>query len=893
MGWTKRWGKRLRTLLRRDAVERELDEELAFHLEMETRKNLRAGMTPEEARRRARIAFGGVEKAKEEVRDARALGWVTGMALDFKLGGRMMARYPGLTVVGGLAIAFAIAVGAATFEVVTQLVHPRLPLPAGDRVVGVRNWDAAANRVEGRALHDFAAWRRELRSVEELGAFRTQARNLATGAGGVEPVPVAEISASAFRLARVPPLLGRALAPADEEPGAPAVIVIGHDEWRRRFGGDPGVVGTTVRLGGVPHTVVGVMPEGFAFPVSHSFWVPLRVNPLDHAPGGGPEIAVFGRLAPGATLGRARAELAALGRRAAADFPDTHRHLRPEVMPYAESILPMRLDWAFRASVYSINLAVVTFLALVCANVAALMFARTATREAEIAVRTALGASRGRVVMQLFAEALVLGGAAAVVGLAAAGGGLRWGLAVFESVTMRLPFWISPRLSPATVLYAALLAVLAAGIAGVLPALRATRGLQARLRQAALGSPGLGFGRVWTGVIVTQVAVTTVFLPIALSGGADIANARAVKADFAAEEFLSARLVTDREAGGDTSRAALAARARAVYGELERRLAAEPGVRGVTFATLLPRMDHPQRRIEVDGPAAAAPDPRGHRVGSSGVAADYFDVLGAPVVSGRPFHSGDAAAGGRAVIVNQTFVDRVLGGRNPVGRRVRYLETGEGVASAEPGPWHEIVGVARDLAMTAGDPGEGAGIYHPADAAAEPSIHLVVRVGREAGAFAPRLQGLAAEVDPTLRLYDVLPLDQIQRDLMLTYGFWFRVALLASGVILLLSAAGIHAIMSFTVARRTREIGIRIALGADRRRIVTGVFSRALRQVALGIVIGLGLLVVMTGGIRSARVAGLLAAGMGLVTGASLLACVVPTRRALRVEPTEALRADG
>jgi len=898
MGWTKRWSRRLRALVRKDAVERELDEELAFHLEMETAKNLRAGMAPEEARRRAAITFGGVERFKEEVRDSRRLGWVTGMSLDFRLGARMLFKYPGLTLVGGLAIAFAIAVGAATFEVVTQLVHPSLPLDEGRRVVGIRNWDAAAYRVQARALHDFAAWRVELRSVEQLGAYRRLERNL-TVEGATEPVQVAEISASAFRLARVPPLLGRALVEADEQPGAPPVVVIGHGEWRRRFGGDPGVVGRTVRLGNTRSTVVGVMPEGFGFPVSDGFWTPLRLSALDHPRGQGPEIGVFGRLAPGATLREARAEIATHGRRAAADFPDTHRHLRPEVLPYAESIFPIRVGWAMRASVYSVNLAVLMFLVLVCANVAALLFARTATRDGEIVVRTALGASRGRIVVQLFTEALVLGGVAVVLGLLAAGFGLRWGMGVFESVTMELPFWFHAGLSPATLLYAALLTVLGAGIAGALPALKTTRGLQARLREAGVGSPGTGFGRLWTGVIVTQVAFTVAFLPIALSAEADIAAARSVRADFAAEEFLSARLELDREtapgAAADTSRAAHLARLRTTYAALERRLAAEPGVAGVTFADLLPRMDHPQRRVEVDGGGAAPADSaRGLRVSSASVDADYFEVLGAPVLAGRPFHPGDLESARGVVIVNRSFVDRVLGGRNPLGRRVRYAGSGDGDegADAEPGPWHEIVGVVPELGMTMGDAGEGAGIYHPVAPGAAPPVHVAVRVRGGPESLAPRLRDLAASVDPGLRVYEVLPLDQVQRDLMATYGFWLRVALLASGVVLLLSTAGIYSIMSFTVSRRTREIGIRVALGADRRRIVAAIFSRSLAQIGLGVVVGTVLVVALAGGIRSARMAVLLSSGLGLMVAAGTLACIVPTRRALRIEPTEALRAE-
>jgi hypothetical protein len=323
----------------------------------------------------------------------------------------MLVKYPGLTIIGGLAMAFAIWVGAGAFEFVSQIVDPRLPIHEGHRVVALRNWDAAAGTAERQVLHDFAAWRTDLRTVSELGAYRATERNLITADGLAEPVEVAEISASAFRLTRVPPVLGRALTDADERPDAPPAAVIGHDVWQRRFGGDPDVVGRVVRLGSAPTTIVGVMPEGYGFPVAQNLWVPLRVSALEHARGEGPGLDLFGRLAPGVTLEQAQAELTTLGRRAAADWPDTHRHLRPQVIPYARSVFDVSGMEA--VLLRSTNVFVAMLLVLVCGNVALLMFARAATREAELVVRSALGASRGRIVTQLFAEALVLGALAA------------------------------------------------------------------------------------------------------------------------------------------------------------------------------------------------------------------------------------------------------------------------------------------------------------------------------------------------------------------------------------------------------------------------------------------------------------------------------------------------
>jgi predicted permease len=910
-----------RGLRRGPALQAEMDEEFRLHMELRAADLVRAGLAPAEAARRARLEFGSTERYKEEGRRSRGLhrfdqlhvSW-----LDFKLGFRMLGRYPGLTLVGGFAMAFAIWAGAGAYEFVHQVVSPTLPLAEGDRVVGLQNWDAAESRTDRQALHDFATWRRELRSVRDLGAFRIADRNLITRGGDAEPIEVAEISAAAFRVARVAPLLGRTLADADERPGATPVVVVGHDVWQRRFAGAPDVVGRTVRLGSTQRTVVGVMPAGYAFPISQSVWVPLRLDELEHSRGEGPDIRIFGRLAPGATLEAAQAELAALGRRAAADFPRTNEHLRPQVMPYAQSILSLSGTEALL--VRSTNIFLVMFLVLVCGNVALLMFARAATRESEIVVRSALGASRGRIVAQLFAEALVLGGVATAIGLAATGFGMRWAMRVVMVELQngaRLPFWFTPSVSPETVLYAVVLTVLGAIISGVMPALKVTGGLQARLREAGAGGGGLRFGGIWTAVIVSQVAVTVAFPMTAFFVHRDAVQIRAIAADFPAAEYLSVQLRMDREtaegAPADTSRAAFLARFRVTTEELERRLAAEPGVAGVTFADRLPRMYHPARLADLDegGAAPLHRDYPAYRVSSASVDADYFDVLQAPILRGRSFHSGDAIAGdsvagtprarGGVVIVNQSFVNLVLGGRNPIGRRVRFRHFEESEAEwsdgAEAGPWHEIVGVVQDMGMAAGTDPKVAGIYHPLAPDATYPLHMAVHVRGDPAAFTPRLRAVAFAVDPTLQLDRIVPMHELSDGELQFLGFWFRITVFVSAIAVMLSLAGIYAVMSFTVSRRTREIGIRVALGADRRRVALTIFRRPLTQVAFGVLAGgvlMALLMIAASGFavrpKAMALLALYAAFMMLVC---MLACIVPTRRALRIEPTEALRGDG
>ncbi len=833
--------------------------------------------------------------------------------LDFKLGFRMLVKYPGLTLVGALAIAFAIWMGAGAFEFISQVVRPTLPLPDGDRIVGVRVRDAESSRLLEPRLDNFERWRHELRTLDELGAYRTRGRNLITGEGLGEPLRIAEISPAGFRVARVAPLLGRGLVEADGQSGATAVAVIGHDVWQRRFGGDSGVVGRTVQLGNEQTTIVGVMPEGFGFPVAHSVWVPLRLNALDFAPEGMQMLAVFGRLAPGASLEDAQAELAAWGRRAAADHPDTHRHLRPRVLPYAKSVvyLPNIAALGFSA----MNLFLVMLLLLVTSNVALLMFARAAAREGELAVRTALGATRGRIITQLFAEALVLAGLGAVLGLAASRWGLRWMQGVIEADVAggglfngMLPFWFRPGLSPATVLYSVGLTILAATVIGVVPGLKVTRGLRARLQRASAGGGGFRFGGVWTAVIVAQVAMTVTFPAAAYIAQSEARQIHEIRIPFSAHEFLTARLEMDREHAAETlaeiRAEQRAERFTAAFRDLEQRLLADPAVTGVTYGERLPLMYHPHRLIEIDegGAAPLHPSwPEGYRVSSAAVDPDFFEVLNTPIVTGRGFGSGDLAGGARSIVVNQSFVERVLGGRNPIGRRVRYVfleeRRGDPSWSPEDEPWYEIVGVVPDMGTSAGDEDPKiAAFYHPASPGDVAPLQLAVHLRGDPTAFPPRLRALAAAVDPDLRLYDPMPLSEVTSSDLLLIAFWFWLIIGVSVVALVLSLAGIYSVMAFTVAQRTREIGIRVALGAPARSILGGIFRRPLRQLALGIGVG-GLFAGAL--VSAAESTGPTAAGAAmflgyvvLMTGVCLLACFVPTRRALGVEPTEALRAE-
>ena len=894
---------------RRSAVDADMNEEFRLHLDLRTEDLMRSGMSRQAATRQARLEFGCVETHMEAGAHARGLRRFDGLRvswLDFKLGLRMLGRYPGLTIIGGLAMAFAIWVGAGAFEMVRQLVHPRIPLDEGNRIVALQLWDSKARQPEPRLLHDFEAWRTQLTSIEELSAYRTLQRNLIVEQNTSAPVVVAEVSASAFRVARVPPLMGRALVSSDEKKEAPNVVVLGYDTWQACLGGDPHVIGRRVRIGTSPATIVGVMPKGFRFPLIHDAWMPLRLNALDYAVGESPALSgVFGRLAHSTSLDEAQIELTTVSARRAADFPDTHRNLRARLMPYSESYI--KLSTGDSLMMMSVNVFLVMLLALVAGNVALLMFARAATRENEIIVRGALGAGRGRIVAQFFAEALVLGGMATLVGLTAVRFTLQWAYHAILGQSVALPFWFTDQLAPATIIYSLLLTVLGAAIAGVLPALKITRSLEARLRAAAAGASGVRFGGIWTAVIISQVAVTVGFPVTTYLVRRDIAKWETLDVGFSSAQYLSVRLETDREAvsnaspGADSRRRFVAA-SRATIEELRRRLVADPAVLGVTFAERLPRMYHPARLIEVDAGGAAprrAEWPNGYRVSSAAVDASYFEVLQAPIEIGRGFTAAEMQGEHRVVVVNESFVRRVLGDRSPIGRRLRYVrfeEWGDRHADEQPGPWFEIVGVVRDMGMSVGefDP-KISGIYHPLSDTSAASVNMAVHVRGDPEAFAARLRAVAYTVDPSLRLHDVQRLDKVGSSEVRLLMFWLRMTLIVTAVALVLALSGIYAVLSFIVSRRTREIGVRVALGASARHVVLTIFKRPLLQVSGGVVVGMVLVVALTrmatSDMTPSQFATIVAYSC-LMLLVCMLACIVPTRRALNVQPTQALKSE-
>jgi putative ABC transport system permease protein len=618
---------------------------------------------------------------------------------DCTLAFRMLRKYPGLTLAGGLALAIAIGVGAGWYDVIGKIVAPTIPLPQGDRLVWIETRNTLTSAPEPRVLRDFLDWRRSLQTIDDLGVYRTHTRNLVViGDAQPEPILVAELTAAAFGAARVPPLIGRALLDSDEAAGAPGVVVLGHDVWQRSLGGR-NVLGSVVKLGDTPATVVGVMPKGFAYPVNHDAWMPLSLR-ASYEPLEGDAVSVVGRLADGVSRQQAHAEMRLFGERTAAALPATHAHLRPRVVRFGGA--PDDLDIA---QVGLRNLPALLVLSIACLSVGTLIYARTATREAEIAVRSALGATRARIMGQLFVEALVLASVAVPVGLVAADRALAWGIESANRAGGGAPFWMTPGLKLSTILYAAGLAVAGAAMLSVLPALKVTRArVQPHLANLGSGGATLRFGRVWTAAMIVQVALTAIGIPVALESVSETIRKVQMRAEFPSREYTAARVHMDQPFAGETSPAFDQQRAQ-TFEALAGRIAQEPGVVAVTYT------DQPvglgaARFAEVESSAGATPVHEG-AFRTTAVDPGFFDAFDRPVIAGRAFHRGDVASSAPIIIVNEAFArafSRETGRGTPIGVRLRFavMSGDDDEVGARPRawePWGEIVGVVRDFGL--------------------------------------------------------------------------------------------------------------------------------------------------------------------------------------------------
>jgi putative ABC transport system permease protein len=794
------------------------------------------------------------------------------LARDLRVGFRTLRTHPGHTAASLVALGLGIGLTTATFSIVDGLLLRGLPFPEGERLMLLGSEDPARG-LHGAPvdLHDFADWARRQRSFEALAAFDIGTATLTTR-GGAERLDASAMSAATLRLLRVEPAMGRGFEPRDEAPGAAPVALLGWRVWKDRFGGDPRIVGRGVRLNGGSATVVGVMPEGFRFPWAQEVWTPLTALTAEAgatARGQGEPVVVLGRLRRGVTLRQARIEMESIARALALEYPRTNAGLGVLVKPYVEFVMGDPIEMALVTMLG----AVLAVLLLACINVASLGMARAAQRSREIAVRTALGAGRARVAAQMLVESLLLAGAGAALGLGLA----RLGIGLFDGVLagQNPPFWDQVRLDPASLLFA-LAATLTAGLlSGLAPALRAARtDLHQALEDEGRGATSLRLGWFNRGVVVAELALSCALLVGAGLMIKSVLEAQSQPLGFATRGILTFRVAVFPE------RVPRPADRAAFYGRLLERLAAIPGVQAAAGAETLPGNRSGSTRYGVEGHAygSTADQPLAHAVA---VTPGLFAACRVPLLAGRDFGPMDTVAAPPVAIVNRSLARQAWPGQDPLGKRLR-LPPGATVEG-----WRTVVGVVPDLKMDGLEDRRPEGFYLPVSQRGPERLSFAVRAAGPPLALAPALRAAVAGLDRDTPIYFVQTMDRMldgNRFATRMFGGLFSIFGVAA---LLLAAVGIYGVIALAVESRTREIAVRMALGAGMGDILAMLLRQSLAQLGLGLACGLpaawGVSRLLGGVLFAVRphdpaVFALVVAILALV---ALLATLVPAARAL------------
>jgi predicted permease len=772
-----------------------------------------------------------------------------------------------------LALAMGIGFTTTMFSIVHGATRP-LPFVDAHELVALEKITPRGSEYLGTGPFDYAAWSRST-SFAALGAFQSVEQNLAGDGAEPERLRGVQITANTFAMLGTSALFGRTLRSDDMRVGAAPVVVLSHRLWARRFAADANLIGQTIRLTGTPHVVVGVMPERFGFPVNAAFWTPLSLEGAPAPSRTGPYVTVFGRLAPATTFERARAELDALTVSAYRDHvgEQTASAIRVRVMPFQDIETPREII----RGLYLLVVAVSFVMLIACANVANLFIARAATQSREVAVRLALGATRRRLIRNQLTETSLLALLATILGVGFAYAGTR----VFAANTAHIieAFWVDFRVDLSVLLFASLLAAAAAMVAGLTPALRATRNDVADvLKDGAAGSSSLTIGRLSRWTIGGQVALACGLLAMTMVFARSAVNLRSVPWPFDPASILTFEVELSDARADD-----VVERNRWLF-EMSRALNATPGVDAVGFATLLPGRADGGWTISLDRPALPG---EGENTVVSLVSPEFFAVTGTSALSGRLLAWDDDASAPRAAIVNASFVRRHSPDRDPIGRTVFVFDRD-----------HTIVGVVPDLMARDVQRRQQDGIYVSILQARPYGIRVMARGPSNPATMLPALRSTMKRIDPDLPLTEVFTLHEaVYRekrvlDVLSTLFLVFGIGALS------LTAIGVYGVVSFAVTQRTREIGIRFALGATRAQVLRLVVGQGTRQLIVGVCIGLVLAVALSRGFAAAveqlppADAPLLfwiACAIG-VTGASAVA--VPAYRATRTQILRALRTN-
>ena len=864
--------RRARALTSRARLDRELDEELRSHLEMEVEYNVRQGLPPDEARARAVREFGGVARVREEAREARGLGPLEELGRDARIAARSLRRSPAYTAVAVLTLALGIGITAAVFSVVDGVLLRPLPYPAPERLVELkeRNADGSGTDFAGANFYDVRATSRTLARVAAYGGELTTV----LGADEALRTGVAYITRDFFEVLGAPPARGRTVAPGEGTAGGPQVAVVSQRFWERALGGTPDYSQRTLRVSGGAFPVVGVMPPEFNYPAGTDVWVTsVDENPSRTAH----NWSVIGRLAPGATLGQARTELDGIVRRLKAQYGE-----EMDAEGVIVTGLHEHLSKAARPALLVLLGAVGLVLLVACVNLASANLARGETRQRELAVRSALGAGRGRLIRQLLVENLLVSLAGGALGVALA-------VALTKLVVTRwpsaLPGFADVRVDGRVVAFAALASFLTGLLIGVAPAWQVTGDLRGAIGG---GSATSSRGRLRTRGVLIGAEVA---LALALLAGAgllvkSLRTLLDVRPGFRTERVLTADVALPAALYDDTLKIA------SFFDRLLPELRAIPGVERAGLINRVPLGEGGMNTgFMVDG----GDDWRGHDADYRIVDSSYFGTLGIPVVQGRGFTAADRAGAPHAVVINRAMAKRYWPGQSALGHRIR--PPGMDRHQKE---WLTIVGVVADV--------RGDGL----DEAPEPQmfVHYAQRPERLTNGATVLVRGttppdlLAAAVRARARAVDAnVPVELSSLEALVANSVAerrFATTVLSAFALLalFLAALGVYGVLAYSVAQRQREIGVRMALGANRGTVQAMVLRDAMRAVLPGVVVGLVGSLALTRLLRgmlyevSATDPATLAAVSALLILVALFASWLPARRATRVDPLIAIRAE-
>jgi putative ABC transport system permease protein len=866
-------------------MESEMDAELRFHMETFAEDLVRSGVTREEAVRRARMGFGGIERIKEEGREARGVNFLDQMAQDFRYGQRVLRKSPSFAIVAVLTLALGIGATTAIFSVVDAVLLRPLAMEEPSHIMFLQeHWQ---DIFPGLSVGNFVDLRSQSTSFSELCASNNAGFNLETG-GLPERVDGEIATANYFATFGIAPLAGRAFTPEEDKPGQAPVVVISERLWRTQLHADLSIVGRPIRINGLPTTVVGIMPKNFDPLLGNSeLWIPERFTQAQLADHDNHYLNVMGRLKVGIRESQAQSELDVLAKRLQQEYPVDNQDRDFRLQPITAALLgDQRLG-------LRLMLAAVGFLLLIaCANIANLQLARSRVRQKEIAMRAALGASPNRIVRQLLAENVVLGLAGGVVGVFLAYWAVAWIIAHGPAEMPRLD---QSRVAGTTLAFASVTALLSSFLFGLAPALRSA---STRLNEIFKSSSGISGGsrdRLRSLLVVGEVA-----LALILMAGAGLLIRSALLVSHVDPGFDTSNVIVGRVGLPDPGYHDPTV-ARHAFERMIAAAAALPGVESVAVVSRAPLAGGGSSNgLLAEGKAFDASNLVNSQLQI--VSPGYLSTARVPLNAGRDFTAQDTREGTLVTIVNETLARTMWPGANPIGKRFACCEAGP-KGRMDP-VWHEVVGVVADVRAWGLDRQVQPEFYTPI-AQMPPSawdwigrtMDLVVRT--KGGQIPVReLQSTVASIAPAVPIYRLSTMQQkISGTLERSHFDTFLLAIFAATA-LLLSSVGIYGVLSYMVAQRTRDIGIRMALGASQRQIVLDVLGFGVRLAAIGLAIGLAVALAATRvlssmlyGIRSTDAITFTAVSF-LLLGVALVASYLPARRATRVDPVVALRYD-